>query len=459
MEKELRGLKGRGHFPIPNITPNSARIENPHQIRKFLEAVDKEMVHIITTLRESERNYEKEKEEARIREQQTRTTRSTQHPEYNFLTLNSSTPIKNMGTTGNQNQHTERSIHFNPNPIHHLYSMTETTSHNSWYEPPANDSIIQGAGTAPGGQFTTNTTSVTSAAGRNDAWRNNNGSNAPTHTNFPACTTRTTGHNGFFNDSPNSSNNINASMCFRCGEHGHMRNECEIKRVFCTYCKSTSHSNRACRKLTNSTPSPTNSHTPTGYHPTATPPSLPGSTPNLRTHTTAQPQQTGTSNNGLRFQNYPDTNQPRTSTTVHTPFTNKMSPASSTNVTEAITQLLTQVVSNKKDDVSKQVMKNIKTFERTNRTECINWLSQIEATSKFSNSSFHKLVCQGMAPSMLHVLSELSPMSTDQEIKDIILANYSDIPSTAEAAAKLQSMQMPPSEPLISFNSRYEAIH
>ena len=238
-----------------------------------------------------------------------------------------------------------------------------------------------------------------------------------------------------------------------------MRNKCETKRVFCTYCKNASHSNRVCRKLTNSMPSLTNSHIPMGYHPTATPPLLPGSTPNLGPQLIAQPQQTGTTNNGLWFQNYPETNQPRTSTTVHTPFMNNMSPASSTNVTEAITQLLTQVVSNKKDDVRKQMMKNIKTFDGTNRTECINWLSQIEATSKFSNSSFCELVCQGMAPSMLHVLSELSPMPTDQEIKDIILANYSDIPSTAKAAVKLQSMQMPPNELLVSFNSRYEAIH
>ena len=38
---------------------------------------------------------------------------------------------------------------------------------------------------------------------------------------------------------------------------------------------------------------------------------------------------------------------------------------------------------------------------------------------------------------MLHILAELS--ATDKEIKDVILANFSDIPSTAEAAAKLQS--------------------
>ena len=136
-----------------------------------------------------------------------------------------------------------------------------------------------------------------------------------------------------------------------------------------------------------------------------------------------------------------------------------MSPASSASVTEAITQLLTHVITNKKDDVSKQMMKNIKTFDGTKRTECINWLSQIEATVKFCNSSFIEPVCQGMAPSMLHVLSELSSMFTDWEIKDVILANYSDIPSTAKASAKQQNMQMPPNEPLVPFNSRYEAIH
>ena len=200
-----------------------------------------------------------------------------------------------------------------------------------------------------------------------------------------------------------------------------------------THCKSSCHSNRACRKLTKFTNSPTNSHIPMGYHPTATPPPLTGNTPNQGTQTTAQPQLTSTTNNGLWFQNYQDTNQPRTSTMVHTAPLNNMSPASSINITEAFTQLLMHVIGNKKDDVSKQMMKNIQTFDGTNKTECINWLSQIEATAKFCNSSFHELVCQGMAPSMLHILSELSPTSTDQEIKDVILANYSDIPSTAEA--------------------------
>ena len=125
-----------------------------------------------------------------------------------------------------------------------------------------------------------------------------------------------------------------------------------------------------------------------------------------------------------------------------------MSPASAASITEASTQILTYIVDNKKEEVSKQWWKTSKPS-----------MEQIEVTAKFCKASFRELVCQGMAPAMLHILSELSPLSTDQEVKDMILANYSVIQSTAEAAAKLQNMQMPPNKPLVSFNSRYEAIH
>ena len=213
-----------------------------------------------------------------------------------------------------------------------------------------------------------------------------------------------------------------------------MRLECSKERLFCTHCRSPNHYTKACRKHHNSTPSPTNSHIPRGYHPTATPPPLLGTASATGTH----PQQTGTTTNSPLFQKYFDTHQPRTSTTIHTPF-NGTSPAPSANMTEALTQIITQVTNNnKKDDISKQMMKNIKISNGTNKAECINWLSQIEAAVRFSNSSFHELICQSMAPSMLHILSELSALTTDQDIKNVILTNYSDIPSTTEATARLR---------------------
>ena len=64
-----------------------------------------------------------------------------------------------------------------------------------------------------------------------------------------------------------------------------------------------------------------------------------------------------------------------------------------------------------------------------------------------------------MAPTMLHIFPELSAMATDEDIKEAILTNYSDIPSTTEAATRLQNIQILANEPLVTFNHRYEAIH
>ena len=227
------------------------------------------------------------------------------------------------------------------------------------------------------------------------------------------------------------------------------------ERVYCTNCKSANHDTKACRRHRNNTQSPMNNHVPTGYHPMATPLPLIGAT----TRGGQQTQPTGATNNGPLFQNLFEAQIPRINATVHTPF-NGTSPAPSANMTEAITKILAQVTkNNKQDDVSKQMMKNIKIFDGTNKAECITWLSQIEAAARFSNKPFHELICQSMAPSMLHVLSELAAVTSDEDIKNAILTNYSDIPSTTEAATRLQNMQTSPTEPLITFIHRYEVIH
>ena len=128
------------------------------------------------------------------------------------------------------------------------------------------------------------------------------------------------------------------------------------ERVYCTNCETANHDSKACRRHGNSMPSPINNHTPTGYHPTATPPPLIGATATGGQQT----QQTSTTNNGLLFQNLFEAQIPRINVTAHTPFNGAL-PAPSTNMTEAITQILAQVDNNnKQDDVSKQMMKNIK---------------------------------------------------------------------------------------------------
>ena len=250
---------------------------------------------------------------------------------------------------------------------------------------------------------------MTDAAGHNEPWRNNGTGMASQQHTLPPHMINQTDRNGLFSNSPNSLNNKNGPTCFKCGEQGHMRHEC-TNRVFYSHCKSGGHCDKTCRKLRNNIPNPTNSHIPTGYHPTVTPPSL--NAPTTTTNSAAQPH---TNNNGLWCQNYQDTNHPRTTTAVHTLPMNNMSPAQLANMREAFTNILTQVVNNKKGDGTKQMMKNIKTFDGTNKAECITCLSQIEAAAKFSNSPLRELICQGMALSMLHVLGELSAMPTEKK--------------------------------------------
>ena len=174
---------------------------------------------------------------------------------------------------------------------------------------------------------------------------------------------------------------------------------------------------------------------------------------------TQQAHQTDTHNNGPLFQNLLKNNQPRTSTMIHT-LHNGASPAVPADIVEGLIQIMTQVTNNnKRDDASKQMMKNIKILDGSNKAECITWLSQVEAAARFTNTPFCELICQSIVPTMLHVFSELSALASNEDIKDVILTNYSDIPSTTEAATRLQNMQISNSEPLITFNHRYEAIH
>ena len=387
MEKELRSIKNRGYFPVPQLAPGECKIETIQDKEVLMREINEIAVEMLNAIKESKENYKREQEQARIRNEQLRSARQTSRSDINlYPTLANSTPIRNSNTRSDQ-----PGVHFNTNPVHHVYATT--SDGGDQYKPPENDSILQGATSSPVDQLATNATDM---PGCNEPWRRNNATNTSSNTINHRTATRPTGHNGLQNDNPpNLSDPRNGMTCFRCGEQGHMRAECR-KRIFCNHCRSYNHDTKACRKQHNNTPSPTHSQIATGYHPTATPPPLMG--------TTAATQPTETHNN-LLF-NLLDNNQPRTSTLMHTPH-NSTSPATPADLMEGITQIMNQVTNdNKRDDASKKMMKNIKIFDGSNKAECITWLSQIEAAAKFTNTPFQELICESMAPAMLHVFSD-----------------------------------------------------
>ena len=159
MEKELRSIKNRGYFPVPQLTPGECKIETIQNKEVLMREIDEIKVEMLNVIKESEENYKREQEQARIRDEQLRSARQTSRSAINlYPTLANSTPIRNSNTRSDQ-----PGVHFNTNPVDHVYATT--SDGGDQYEPPENDSILQGATSSPADQFMTNATDV---AGRND---------------------------------------------------------------------------------------------------------------------------------------------------------------------------------------------------------------------------------------------------------------------------------------------------
>ena len=165
MENELRSIKNRGYFPVPQLAPEECKIETIQDKDALLSEIDEIGVEMLKAIKESEEKYKKEQEQARIRDEKLRSARQTSRSNVNlFPTLANSTPIRNSNTRSDQ-----QGVHFNTNPVHHV---TATTSiGGDQYKPSKNDSISQGATSSPVDQFATNATNV---PGCNEPWRHNN---------------------------------------------------------------------------------------------------------------------------------------------------------------------------------------------------------------------------------------------------------------------------------------------
>ena len=202
MEKELRKIRNRGEFPVPTFMPDGVKIKTTQDKDRVLTQVDREVEDMLKAIRKNEQKYEREQEEAKNRDQQLRLTRQrqTDRSDFNFFNvINSSTPIRNHNTRSDQ-----PAVHFDTNPVRHHYTPTNSTTNGDRYEPPANDSIIQGATPVPANQFATNTTEGT---GHNEPWRYNNGANTATRQDTQTHTTRQSSRNNYQYNSPNSSDN------------------------------------------------------------------------------------------------------------------------------------------------------------------------------------------------------------------------------------------------------------
>ena len=119
MEKQLRLIKNRGYFPVPQITPQDCKIETAQDKNELMKEIDEVVTAMLNAVKQSEENYAREQEQVRARDEQLRLVRETDRSDFNYLTLANSTPIRNDNTRSDQ-----PGIHFNTNTIQHIYSTT-----------------------------------------------------------------------------------------------------------------------------------------------------------------------------------------------------------------------------------------------------------------------------------------------------------------------------------------------
>ena len=120
MEKKLRLIKNRGYFPVPQLAPRECKIETIQDKEILTKEIDEIAVEMLNAIKESEENYKREQEQARIREEQLRSARQTSRSDINlYPMLANSTPIRNTNARSDQPE-----VHFNTNPIHDVYATT-----------------------------------------------------------------------------------------------------------------------------------------------------------------------------------------------------------------------------------------------------------------------------------------------------------------------------------------------
>ena len=60
MERELRLIKNRGYFPVPQIIPQDTKIETAHDKKKLMKDIDEVATAMLNAVKRSEENYIRE---------------------------------------------------------------------------------------------------------------------------------------------------------------------------------------------------------------------------------------------------------------------------------------------------------------------------------------------------------------------------------------------------------------
>ena len=85
MEKELRSIKNRGYFPVPQLAPEECKIETIQDKEVLMRKIDEIAVEMLNAIKKSEENYKREQEQARIRDEAAKICKANQQVRHKLI--------------------------------------------------------------------------------------------------------------------------------------------------------------------------------------------------------------------------------------------------------------------------------------------------------------------------------------------------------------------------------------
>ena len=220
--------------------------------------------------------------------------------------------------------------------------------------------------------------------------------------------------------------------CTACGNRGHHQGHCDARRqnkLWCTRCRKNTHCDRTCTLLQ--------------HHPSSTP----------------------------RYNNYHNNPSPRTNNYIPPVDPNyhtrpSPSPSHGDQIHDLTQMFVTQLVGNRnqaeKFEARKDLLANITLFDGKDKKLCLMWLKQAEQIAQGARITLKEVIMAKAGTTITHTLSTFltgKPDATDDEIKQIILENFSNVGTKAEARHVLRTIRLQNDESLLTHNAEYTAIH
>ena len=220
--------------------------------------------------------------------------------------------------------------------------------------------------------------------------------------------------------------------CTACSNRGHHQGNCNARRqnkLWCNRCRKNTHCDRTCTLLQ--------------HHPSSTP----------------------------RYNNYHNNPSPHTKNyipPVDPNYQNRPSPSPShgDQIHDLTQMFVTQLVENRnqaeKFEARKDLLANITLFDGKDKKLCLMWLKQAEQIAQGTRITLKEVIMAKAGTTVTHTLSAFltgKPDATDNEIKQMILENFSNVGTKAEARHVLRTVRLQNDESLLTHNAEYTAIH